>query len=225
MITFDENVAHRFPDLCIAYTVVRGVKVERLKKKHIMDFEYAIQKLKAKYSLEELKSNPIIRAYRDFYWRLDIDPTKQRPSSEAFLRRVLRKGFIYINNVVDSGNLASIETLVPIGLYDLDSLSPPLTVKFTKGGEKFKMLNGAELTLPKNQLVIVDKKGKIIHIYPHRDSGETKITNKTKNVFVVALGAPGISVDRVREAARLASLLIVRYAGGSFDEPAVLQAY
>ncbi|MFP3171798.1 MAG: hypothetical protein RXQ79_01985, partial [Acidilobus sp.] len=36
---------------------------------------------KALASLEDLKDNQVVRAYRNFYWRLGIDPTKMRPSS------------------------------------------------------------------------------------------------------------------------------------------------
>jgi DNA/RNA-binding domain of Phe-tRNA-synthetase-like protein len=55
-------------------------------------------------TLPSLKDHPIIRAYRDFYWRLGIDPTKQRPSSEGLARRLLAQGRLpRINSVVDAG--------------------------------------------------------------------------------------------------------------------------
>ena len=40
-------------------------------------------RVKDKYKLETLKDEPIIKAYRKFFWRIGIDPTKVRPSSEG----------------------------------------------------------------------------------------------------------------------------------------------
>ena len=38
--------------------------------------------------LDALKDEPLIRAYRDFYWRVGVDPTKTRPAGEALTRWV-----------------------------------------------------------------------------------------------------------------------------------------
>ena len=34
-------------------------------------------------SLEQVKDIPILRAYRDFYWKVGTDPTKTRPAGEG----------------------------------------------------------------------------------------------------------------------------------------------
>jgi DNA/RNA-binding domain of Phe-tRNA-synthetase-like protein len=68
-----------------------------------------ISELRQRFRLETLKDEPVIKAYRQFYWSLGIDPTKLRPSSEALVRRCLQGTVIpRINNVVDANNLASI---------------------------------------------------------------------------------------------------------------------
>ncbi|HUW43054.1 MAG TPA: hypothetical protein VMW02_02320, partial [Thermoplasmata archaeon] len=41
-------------------------------------------------TLEAVKDRPDFRAYRDFFWRLGVDPTKTRPASEALIRRILK---------------------------------------------------------------------------------------------------------------------------------------
>jgi hypothetical protein len=52
---------------------------------HIIDSE--VEKLigyvREKYSLETLRIDPVVRAFRRFYWSIGIDPTKKRPSAEA----------------------------------------------------------------------------------------------------------------------------------------------
>jgi DNA/RNA-binding domain of Phe-tRNA-synthetase-like protein len=54
-------------------------------------------------SLEEVKNQPIFRAYRDFFWKVGIDPTKTRPAGEALTRRILGgRDLPRVNTVVDS---------------------------------------------------------------------------------------------------------------------------
>jgi len=51
-----------------------------------------------------------VRAYRDFYWRIGLDPTKTISSSEALLRRVLKGEFPTVSVLIDAENIASAET-------------------------------------------------------------------------------------------------------------------
>ena len=141
----------------------------------------------------DLLSNEIIVAYRRFLWSLKIDPTKVRPSSEALLRRIINGREIpSINNVVDAGNLASIRTLVSIGLYDLDRVKTPLMLKLSEGGEVFDPIGGKTQVLRPGLPIMVDVDGRVIHVYPHRDSKIAMIRDDTRRVLVVAAGAPGI---------------------------------
>lgn len=151
---------------------------------------------------ENLKNNPVIRAYRNLYWRLGIDPTKVRPSSEALIRRALRGSFPRINPVVDAGNVASALTAVPIGIYDLDYVALPVKLTFSKGGERFKPIGGmGEVEIVSPQVpILVDSKGLILHVYPHRDSIDTMVRESTRKALIVAAGAPGVPIERVVEA-------------------------
>ncbi len=209
-----ERISGRFHEMYLAMTSVLGVSVRPLSEAERREVIETVRRIAGRYGLKSLKDNPVVRAYRDFYWRIGIDPTKQRPSSEALLRRVLRgRGFPNINNVVDACNLASIETLVPIGLYDMDLLEPPLVLRYARNGEVFKPIGGELYRLGPNEIVIADGR-RVIHVYPHRDSAETAITPKTRNVLVISLGAPLVSVNLVRKAAELTAAYIERYAGG-----------
>ncbi|MGE0393009.1 MAG: phenylalanine--tRNA ligase beta subunit-related protein [Vicinamibacterales bacterium] len=57
---------------------------------------------------------------RTMYKRVGLDPTRNRPSSEALLRRVRKgDGLPRINNMVDVCNWCSMEFQLPYGLYDV----------------------------------------------------------------------------------------------------------
>lgn len=160
--------------------------------------------------VSRLTGNPIIQAYRKFMWRLGIDPTKVRPSSEALARRVLHGGSIpRINNIVDIGNLVSLKTLVPIGLYDLDKVSPPLLLKLSEGHEDFAPIGSRDVEkLRRGIPIIVDSKGLVLHIYPHRDSRLSMVMDSTKNLLVISCGAPGVPRALVKESTEMVVRLI-----------------
>ncbi|MCL7401278.1 MAG: hypothetical protein LZ168_00610 [Thaumarchaeota archaeon] len=199
-VTIDSILARTFPGI---YLSTREVQVDVRQSRN---FDEQIAKLRASigYTLENLKDNPIIRAYRDFYWKIGIDPTKIRPSSEALVRRILSGSSIpMINNVVDAGNLASIETLIPIGLYDLDKMVGEPVLRFARHGEEFIDITGRVRKIQSNTIVLADDIG-LIHIFPHRDSLRTMIQWDTKRVLIVACGVENVpnslvdyAVDRV----------------------------
>lgn len=199
----------------VAYGIVEGVIVE---KNRVDVKEYArqvIQKIREQYTIERLKEHPIIRAYRDFYWKIGIDPTKTRPSSEALIRRILRTGSMpLINNVVDAGNFASVETLVPIGIYDLDRIEGALTLRLSMRDEIFEPIGGSTEILEEGIPVLADEE-KILHLYPHRDSKYTMIRTDTRRVLVIACGVPNVPRELVKHAARKSIEYIIRFAGGN----------
>jgi len=169
-----------------------------------------IRYIRSTYTLEGLKDVPVFRAYRNFFWRIGVDPTKVRPSSEAIVRRCLRGSFPRIGLVVDVGNIASAYIGVPIGLYDMDRSSPPYILTLTSGGEVFRPIGGGEEVLPAGVPVLKDSSGRVLHIYPHRDSVETAITERTTKVFVLGAGVPGVERGRVSEAVRRVAELLSR---------------
>src|SRR5438046_1172232 len=63
---------------------------------------------------------PQVETVRKAYKALGKDPARYRGSAEALLRRIVAgKGFPQINVVVDVINLVSVESRLPVGLYDL----------------------------------------------------------------------------------------------------------
>lgn len=161
----------------------------------------AYEEVRSKFVIEELKNNPTVRAYRDLYWKLDIDATKTRPSGEALLRRVLHGSDLpRISTVVDAYNLASMMTIIPISGFDRDHLKPPFQVRFANDGEAFTGIGMSKpMRLTDIMLVLADEM-QVLSIYPYRDSDHSKITVETTNALIVAYGAPGIVEEQLRRA-------------------------
>ncbi len=153
-----------------------------------------VEQITQKYTLDTIKSHPIIRTLRQFYWqKLHIDPTKIRPSSEALVRRVLRKHSLpTISPFVDAYNWASAYSFIPMGAYDLEHIIPPLELRLSVEGESFTPIGKAKTILPNKTLVLVDSEQKIISQFPYRDSQLTKITPHSQSLILIACGVENI---------------------------------
>lgn len=212
------EVASKFPQLAISIGTINNVSVEKENPK-IKELKKALYaEAKAQYNLEELKENLTVRAYRDFYWRLGIDPTKTRPSGEALLRRVLHGGELpTISTAVDAYNLASMKTIIPISGFDRDTLHPPFNVRFAENGEAFTGIGMEKPMALKSGMLVLANTRRVLCIYPHRDADQTKITHKTKNLLLVAYGAPGITYQQLEEAVKTALEYIKACCGGEIE--------
>jgi len=223
-LTWSSDVAESFPQLMVCVGIVRNVRVLGSNVETAALRERVIKEARERYKLETLKNHPAARAYRGLFWKLNIDPTKTRPAGEALLRRVLHgKEIPRISNVVDAYNLASLKTLVPMSGFDLDLVSPPLHVRFSKEDDLFKGIGmKTPAKLEKKMLVLADEK-RVLCIYPYRDADATKVTEKTRNVLVVGYGAPGISKEKLAEAVETALSYIKLTASGLTEPPRVFQ--
>ena len=133
--------------------------------------------------------NPAIRATRAGYKALGKDPARYRGSAEALLRRLISgKGMPRINNVVDVINLVSVESRLPIGLYDLAHVEGAIEFRAGRAGETYKGIGKYDLNLEDLPL-FVDGKG------PHgsvtSDSERTMVSEATRQVLAILVSFAG----------------------------------
>lgn len=159
-------------------------------------------------SPERIKDFPIVRAYRDFYWKVGVDPTKTRPAGEALLRKIVGgRDLPNVNTLVDSYNLASAETMISIAAFDNRKVNRyDLLMRTARKGESFF---GIGMTSPKSlegiEVVIEDRsENKLVAVYPYRDADESKVTEGTRDVLFFMCGVPEITEGDL-ETAQLAT--------------------
>ena len=116
---------------------------------------------------------------RALYRRFGIDPTKTRPSSEALLRRAVRGDpFPRINSLVDVANVMSLLAQAPVGLYDLDRVEGPLTLRVGTDGEGYEGIGKDHVNVA-GRLCVADAFGPCGN--PSSDSARTMITTATEH--------------------------------------------
>lgn len=224
-LSWSEEAKTRFPNLVVCTGSIRDVKVERHFAEAEMLKESIIAKMRQNYTAELLKDDSTVRAYRDLYWSLGIDPTKTRPSGEALLRRILHGNDVpSISNVVDAYNLASLETIIPLSGFDQDLIFPPLEIRFSNEKDKFEGIGmDKPAKLMEKVLLVADKK-QILCIYPYRDAHATRITEKTRNALIIGYGAPGTNRTQLVAAVEKALAYIEKVAGGKRETVNVFQS-
>jgi DNA/RNA-binding domain of Phe-tRNA-synthetase-like protein len=136
-----------------------------------------------------LLESPQILATRAAYKALGKDPARYRGSAEALLRRVIAgKGLPRINAVVDIINLVSVESRLPIGLYDLAHVKSDIVFRAGRAGETYKGIGKYDLNL-EGLPVFCDAVGP--HGSPTSDSERTMVTSETKHVLAVIISFGG----------------------------------
>src|SRR5216683_3139853 len=164
-----------------------------------------------------LESSAIL-ATRRGYKALGKDPARYRGSAEALLRRVIAgKGLPRINAVVDIINLVSVESRLPIGLYDLAHVQGDIVFRAGRAGETYKGIGKYDLNL-EGLPVFCDALGP--HGSPTSDSERTMVTSETKQVLAIIISFGGKEgLDRWTQ--RM-SELFQRFAAGQECETALI---
>lgn len=217
-VEWEDKLARDWPNLSLGLVVIKGVNVRRSDDKIIKLIKECEEEVRNSFKLETLKDIPEIRAYRDFFWRINVDPTKKRPSVEALIRRILRgKSIPLIFNVVDICNIISIRNLITISAFDLEAINPPLKVRYSRNGERVELIGGRVKTLTGREIVLEDGKNNILSVYAYSDTEISKVKESTKNILAVAYGVPRIRIERVRKCISDIAEYVSKLCGGRVE--------
>ncbi len=120
-------------------------------------------------------------------------------SSPLWMReKIRRSGLRPINPVVDVTNYVMLELGQPLHAFDLDILDGGIKVRYAKKGEKLILLDGREVALDSEVVLVADKKRPlaIAGIMGGENSG---VTDKTRNVlFEAAFWSPEALAGQAR---------------------------
>ncbi len=150
-------------------------------------------------------------AVRAMYWRVGIDPTRRRPSSEALLRRVVRGDALpRINTLVDICNWCSLELQLPYGLYDLDRIDGDITLRLGRAGEEYPGIRKDAVHVA-DRLTLADSQGAFGN--PTSDSARTMVTPVTRNALAVIFAPRDLGRATVESALQLTSQRATTFTG------------
>lgn len=118
------------------------------------------------------------------YVGIAIEEINVKNSPKWMQERLKLVGLRPINNLVDITNYVMLELGVPIHVFDYDKfLSHKLSMKLSKGGEKFTSVDGLSYTLGEN-CVIIEDVDRVIDLCGIKGGSNTGITSSTTNIFI-----------------------------------------
>ena len=153
--------------------------------------------IRSKFAQDPPSSDPVVSSVRRMYRRIGWEPTRYRPSSEAMIRRILKKNPLYrINNAVDLGNVTSVRFHLPMGLYDSEKIAQTITFDVGKEDETYQGLS-IDLIHAHGKLILRDNSG--IFGNPTADSRRTCIDSDTRDILAIFFTPPEIDPQYLRD--------------------------
>lgn len=195
-ITITNEILDKLPDFnIIAYTMDVKVTNSDITDEAIKIYE---SKIKEEYSIPEILNIPLIKQARDGYKILGKDPSRYRLACESLLRRLVKGFGLYrINNVVDVGNMLSIELHRSTAVLDLDKLKGDIHIRLGRENDEYYGIGRGQINVS-NIPIYVDE------ISPFgsttSDTDRTKITENTKSIllFIICFGNDFIQESKTK---------------------------
>lgn len=107
------------------------------------------------------------------------------PSPDIIKQRLEACGERSINNVVDISNYLRITLGQPVHIFDYDSIkAATITIEKSQKGDIVTLIDGKELKLPGNDVIIKDGEGRIIDLVGLMGGQNTGVTDSTKNILL-----------------------------------------
>lgn len=192
------QITIELPDVRLGILEADGVAVAPADAALAQLMDAVCDQKRRELTVETLAEAEAIRAVRAMFRAWGVDPSKYRPSSEALLRRVAQgKGLYRVLNVVDIGNLGSIETGWPYGCYDRPRIHPPVTFRSGQPGESYEGI-GKRVWHLADRPVLADSDGPFGS--PISDSTRSMITESARDILAV-IYAPSNAPRRAIESA------------------------
>ncbi|QYR23490.1 hypothetical protein KZ483_11575 [Paenibacillus sp. sptzw28] len=153
-------------------------------------------------SKADVAEAPVVAAYHTFYTRIGLNPKKNPPSVQNLIQRFFIKEELdrvpLIHPIVDAVNVAALRHLIPLGVFDAECVRGRIHLAFTRGGEPFQGLGESQSELlPEGLLVLADEE-KTLSRFCYRDSEAQKVTEATRNIWLLGCQVPGVEEETVK---------------------------
>jgi len=212
-----KEIFEKFPDVTIGIVVAEGVDNKTKQSEIIQMVIEAQEGIKKDFEGKPIFEDPTIGAWRKVY--KDFGAKKYRASIEALVKRSINDDLLgSINNLVDIYNYISLKYILPLGGEDLDKVEGDIILTLADGTERFVPIFSEEVEHPKEgEVVYKDDKDVMCRRWNWREAEKTKLTEGTKDAFLMTEGILPEERQRVEEATKGLAELIEKYCGGETE--------
>lgn len=155
---------------------------------------------------------PGIQEWRKIFKLTGKDPNRYRHSAEALFRRVQKQNFLSsVQSAIDLNNFFSLQYQVPIGIYDCEKLSGPVTIRIGQENEEYLGLNG-RLNSLHHLIVSSDQQGPFGS--PFVDSERSPVTENTKKALQIIYLRPSTTQENAERLTESLMKMFIQFHGG-----------
>ena len=179
------DVFEALPQYCLGTAAVRGIDNHKTRERIAALLDRRVQEFAQVHAGENVRDLPGVKACREAFQALGMNPNKFLCSIEALAKRVQKGGQLpHINPIVDMGNAFSLQYLLPMGAHDIAKMDGGISVRFSTEEDRFLPM-GEETpeSMPAGELVYVSGHTVKTRRWIWRQSDDGKITGETSCVF------------------------------------------
>ena len=213
-----DTIFNDFPDLVLGVVILHNIDNSQDKAEITSQLRQAEAELPGKFGSTPVIEHPYIATWRDAYRKFGAKPKDYPSSVENLTRRVLNGATIgHINNLVSLYNTISLRHILPVGGEDLDQIVGDVLLTKAEDNEPAIFLLGEkEARAPRaGEILYKDDNGAICRRWNWKEADRTKLTQETKNAFLVIEALPPVSRDTVETAIRELADLVKQFCGGT----------
>jgi len=184
--TIQPQVLQKLPDIKLGLIIIHNIDFQKNGEEMASKLQKSIEKARETYTPEDIQHSKDIKIWHEKMENVGIDWKNHTVSIESILKRIVvdKKDIGSINPLVDLYNSISINTLTPMGAYNLDQTFGDLTLDFATGEEIYRPLNNKkDEQCEKGELILKDQKESMCRYWVHKQSNTHKITPFTKNII------------------------------------------
>ena len=213
-----DTIFDDFPDLVLGVVILHNIDNSQDKAEITSQLRQAEAELPGKFGSTPVIEHPYIATWREAYRKFGAKPKDYPSSVENLTRRVLNGATIgHINNLVSLYNTISLRHILPVGGEDLDQIVGDVLLTKAEDNEPAIFLLGEkEARAPRaGEILYKDDNGAICRRWNWKEADRTKLTQETKNAFLVIEALPPVSRDTVETAIRELADLVKQFCGGT----------
>ncbi|MFT8362898.1 MAG: phenylalanine--tRNA ligase beta subunit-related protein [Sporolactobacillus sp.] len=172
------------------------------------------QNIKLSLAEQPVATIPGVAEWRRIFKAVGTDPSRYRPSQEALLRKIARDGAPHhVNSAVDLNNFFSVQHGIPMGIYNLGTLEPPIQLIIGSEQDTYDALNGRQMSMA-NKIVAVDQQGAFGS--PIVDSRRSALTESAEDALQMVYLRPSMKeADASRMLEKMAEMFVQVHGGDS----------
>lgn len=212
-----DTIFEDFPELVLGVVILHDIDNSQDKAEITELLRQAEAALAAKFGNTPVIEHPFIAIWREAYRKFGAKPKDYPSSVENLTRRVLNSATIgHINNLVSIYNTISLRHILPVGGEDLDKIVGDVLLTRAGTNEPAVFLLGEkEARAPHaGEILYKDENGAICRRWNWKEADRTKLTQETKNAFLVIESLPPVPRETVETAINELADLVKQYCGG-----------